>query len=469
MSKDLSARRAPELGWATSIAGGGGVTAASIATDSRGNSYVTGSFAGTATFGAGEPNETVLQAVAPNVVFVAKYARDGTLRWVTSASPSSRSGGSGIATTPGGNSYVTGQFEGTATFGAGGPNETVLEAVGGQLFVAKYAPDGTLLWARSATSAGPISGTEATGIAVDSRGSSYATGIFVGTAAFGGGEPHETVLEAANYDVLVAKYGRGGTLRWARSASGPDFDGGMGIATHPSGDSYVTGVFHDATTFGAGEANETVLEAVGGGAALFVAKYARNGTLLWATSASGTSNIESEGIATDPGGNSYVTGSFEGTATFGTGEPNEAVLSGAGIFVAKYAGDGTLLWATSAGGASFDAGKGIAADSRGGSYVTGVFSGTAAFGAGEPNETVLEAADFDVFVAKYAQDGTLVWATSAAGAGIDGGRAIAVDRRGSSYVVGNLEGTATFGAGEPNETVLSAAGGFVAKYGAGHS
>ena len=38
-----------------------------------------------------------------------------------------------IATDPRGNSYVTGHFSGTATFGAGEANETVLEAADGQL------------------------------------------------------------------------------------------------------------------------------------------------------------------------------------------------------------------------------------------------------------------------------------------------------------------------------------------------
>jgi secreted PhoX family phosphatase len=170
-------------------------------------------------------------------------------------------------------------------------------------------------------------------------------------------------------------------------------------------------LFSDTATFGAGEANETVLE--GGG--VFVAKYARDGTLLWATSAD---NAIGHGIATDPRGNSYVTGFFTTplTATFGAGEANETVLEGGGVFVAKYAQDGTLLWATSAGGAR---GQGIATDPRGNSYVT--------------NETVLEHADrdrgfsSDEFVAKYARDGTLLWATSAGNAR---GDAIATEPRG---------------------------------------
>jgi Beta-propeller repeat len=63
------------------------------------------------------------------------------------------------------------------------------------------------------------------------------------------------------------------------------------------------------------------------------------------------------GIAIDRRGNSYVTGFFSGTATFGAGEANETELTASGgddFFVAKYDRDGRLLWATQAGGTSGD-------------------------------------------------------------------------------------------------------------------
>jgi hypothetical protein len=90
-------------------------------------------------------------------------------------------------------------------------------------------------------------------------------------------------------------------------------------------------------------------------------------------------------------------------STIGTGSSGlRARWISDSIDVAKYARDGTLLWATSAGGASNDSGFGVATDHRGNIYVTGSFRGTATFGAGEANETVLEAmAIEDVFVAKY--------------------------------------------------------------------
>lgn len=48
--------------------------------DSAGNSYVAGHLSGDATFGAGEPTETIVSGGA--VMFVAKYDGSGSLVWV---------------------------------------------------------------------------------------------------------------------------------------------------------------------------------------------------------------------------------------------------------------------------------------------------------------------------------------------------------------------------------------------------
>ena len=147
-----------------------------------------------------------------------------------------------------------------------------------------------------------------------------------------------------------------------------------------------------------------------------------NGTALgqnvqWAKQAGGTSRDEGTGVAVDGSGNSYVTGYFEGTATFGLGEANQTILTAAGsedIFVAKYDSSGLLQWAKRAGGSSSEEGYGIAVDDLGNSYVTGGFAGTPTFGAGEANQTILTAAgDRDIFVAKYNSSGLLQWAKRA--------------------------------------------------------
>jgi predicted Rdx family selenoprotein len=456
---------AQDLEWAVRAGGTGDDIARSIATTPRGESYVTGSFSRTATFGPGEPNETTLTSARGSGLFVAKYARDGALVWARSAGgagppgPATSADGWAIATTASGESYVTGNFDRSVTFGPGEPKETTLTSAGSPAFVAKYARDGAFVWARSADS---IELIQPFGIATTPGGESYVTGRFLQTATFGPGEPNETTLATTipggHFQVFVAKYARDGALLWARRAGCDSECVGVSIATTPRGESYVTGGFNGTATFGPGEPNETTLTAAGlAEPDIFVAKYARDGALLWARRDGGTETDGGSGIATTPRGESYVTGSFMGTATFGLGERNETTLTPGGGFVAKYARDGALVWARRDDGA----GGGIATTSRGESFVTGGFRGTATFGLGERNETTLTPGGG--FVAKYARDGALVWARRDDGAG---GR-IATTPRGVSYVTGLFNGTAIFGPGEPNETTLTSAGGqdvFVAKF-----
>ncbi len=71
---------------------------------------------------------------------------------------------------------------------------------------------------------------------------------------------------------------------------------------------------------------------------LFALQPLEADVLDWAKKAGGTNTDYGYGIAVDVSGNSYVTGNFEGTATFGEGDANETTLVSSGgyeIFVAK--------------------------------------------------------------------------------------------------------------------------------------
>ncbi|MBW2535657.1 MAG: hypothetical protein JRI55_29465, partial [Deltaproteobacteria bacterium] len=144
-------------------------------------------------------------------------------------------------------------------------------------------------------------------------------------------------------------------------------------------------------------------------------------------------------------------------------------------FVARFHSNGALAWAVRAGGEGEDKAQGVAALPDGSCVVTGWFARTATFGEGEANETVLEAAggssggvdDHDLFIARYAPDGTLAWARRAGADGDDVGWDVAVQDEGTALVVGSFEGFAVFGQGETNHTLLESAGWFdvfVARY-----
>jgi hypothetical protein len=168
----------------------------------------------------------------------------------------------------------------------------------------------------------------------------------------------------------------------------------------------VTGLLEDVATFGEGETNEIVLTSALYND-IFVAKYNPEGALIWAAQAECFS-CGGFGIAVDHADNSLVTGDFSYTATFGVGEPNETELANSGggdIFVASYAPDGALNWAMQAGLLAWSHAQGIAVDGGGSCLVTGLFTGSATFGAGELNETTLVSeGEYDIFLAKWGQE-----------------------------------------------------------------
>ena len=160
----------------------------------------------------------------------------------------------------------------------------------------------------------------------------------------------------------------------------------------------------------------------------------------WARQAAATGGVATRAIAADRLGNSYVTGWFIGTATFGG---KTLTSDGEGdIFVAKYDGDGKILWARRAGGSSFDEGAGIAVDVSGNCYVTGYFSGTGTFG----GVTLTSRGNGDIVIAKYDSAGNVKWAKAFGGSEEDRGNHIALDGLGNCYVTGFFNSaTATFG------------------------
>jgi hypothetical protein len=127
--------------------------------------------------------------------------------------------------------------------------------------------------------------------------------------------------------------------------------------------------------------------------------------LVWAKRGGGAGSDMSSAIATLSDASTLAVGRFQATATFGQGEPNATTLVSAGfcdISVARFDADGTLAWATAAGGAESDEGFAVSTTENGNAFVGGYFGNTAVFGGGEANETLLTSAGYDdIFVAQF--------------------------------------------------------------------
>jgi len=302
---------------------------------------------------------------------------------------------------------------------------------------------------------------------------------------------------------------------------GATVDEGTTVAALPGGGEVVGGIFSDTASFGSGSSAVT-LTAIGQ-TAVFVADYSSTGALQWVRQFGGTGGLFKAyqgstpdfpfdpersgnsiqgagpnlpqigqtigGVAVDPSGDVYFTGSFYGSVTFnaGTGSKNfmaNGPFSGQypDIFLIKMDANGNLIWGDQMGGEFSDVANAIAVDSSGNAYITGYFSRTANFdpqsSSGGGTFDLVSHGRSDIFAAKYTSAGALAWADGMGSNDTNTnhrnmGRSIAVDSSGNVYITGVFAGVSDFdpGAGVYDLTTpgltsdfiekLNSSGGFV--------
>ena len=412
----------------------------SIATLSDDSIVVTGWFGITTKFGKDEPNEIILNSYGLQDIFIARYNPDGTLMWVKHAGGESPDGAYAITALSDNSTVITGSFYSTnAIFGEGETNQTELISYQtGDIFIAKYNPDGTLAWAKGVFGAGYDEGR---GIATLSGDKIVVTGYFEGEIIFEQSEPDQKILIPVTYgyyDVFIVQYSADGTCEWAKQAGGTMDDYGSGIAKLPDNSIAITGGFRGSATFGQGDPNQTVLIPTGRHDT-FIARYNSNGAIIWAKRAGGTGYTYSQKIAPLTDNSSAIVGFFDESSTFGPGETGETTLSSSGetdIFIARYNPDGTLAWAKREGGGDSNYGWDITSLSDNSTVITGNFSG--------------------VYIARYNPDGSLEWDKKTGGTYYADGYGITYLSNNSTVVTGRFNDSIIFGLGEPGETTLTA-------------
>ena len=131
-----------------------------------------------------------------------------------------------------GNSYIAGGFAGTVDFNPNSRRQFLMTSLGlTDIFVAKYAPDGTFLWARQA---GGLGEDQATCVTVDKHGSVFVGGGFSMEADFKPGKRQAVLSCEGGTDGFVWELDYTGSLVNAIRAGGPQNDAVNKIALDPN-------------------------------------------------------------------------------------------------------------------------------------------------------------------------------------------------------------------------------------------
>ncbi|HEY9526977.1 MAG TPA: hypothetical protein VIR02_07855, partial [Anaerolineales bacterium] len=148
--------------------------------------------------------------------------------------------------------------------------------------------------------------------------------------------------------------------------------------------------------------------------------------------AGGASMDYGTALAVDASGNAY----FTGFVTNGPGNED--------AFLNKWDADGNFIWANIVAGPGHDVNHAVALDEDGNVYVSGAFSDSVEFDAGNGAGDLTSAGSTDAFVVKYDSAGGFVWVKGMGGTSDEGTHGMTVDGNGNIYLTGIYAGTVDF-------------------------
>jgi hypothetical protein len=380
------------LGGGNAAAGANGLQWPSgIAVDLDGNAYIFGQsqcLDFPTTEGAFQSELMSLQNTT-----LTKLSVDGsTLVYSTYLGGNGTDQAGGIAVDGNGEAYVTGATVSTNFPTTKGSFQTSVP--GHQVaFVTKFAADGsTLVYS---TFLGGSGGDGGKSIVVDSNGNAYAFGS-TKSIDFPTKNAFQNQLPGTGNLFLTKFTADGSALVYSTYLGGSSYDLPSGLAVDLDGYAYVTGYanskdFPTANAFQNQKRSATDYNA-------FVTKLATDGSaLVYSTYLGGTGGDRGIGIAVNPvGGDAYVVG-WTYSTDFPLKDPFQSTAAGA--FVAKFAGDGALVFSTYFGGSN-DTANAVTVDASDNAYVTGATT-SADFAVTEgAYQTELQGAE-DAYVTKF--------------------------------------------------------------------
>ncbi len=164
------------------------------------------------------------------------------------------------------------------------------------------------------------------------------------------------------------------------------------------------------------------------------------GAHLWSKRFGDVNDQFGRAVTTDAADNVVMTGSFQGTVSFGGANLS---AGGADLFVAKYDAAGAHLWSKRFGDGSTQSGAGVATDVASNIVLAARLVGSIDLGGGN----LTSAGGDDVLLAKLDSAGNHLWSKRFGDANHQGAQTLRLDGAGNVIVAGTVSGSIDFGGG----------------------
>ncbi|MDA3615907.1 SBBP repeat-containing protein [Polluticaenibacter yanchengensis] len=285
-----------------------------------------------------------------------------------------------------------------------------------------------------ATYFGGVLNDVAYGMAVDAKGFIYVTGQTNSTTNIA--TPYAFQAKpGGGSDVFVAKFDKKLKLIWSSYFGGTGNDIAYDIALDNNGFLYVTGETSLSTGLSTAGAHQTKNS---GSVDAFVFKMSVDGQMVWSSYFGGEQADYGRSVKVDDKGFVYIAGNTSSNTGIAFNAKHQDRFGGgnADAFLCRFNSDGALLWSTYFGGEAIESGFGLALDAKENIYLTGLTSSTRSVAFNARHQAIKNSGN-DAYIAKFSNEGSMLWSTYFGGENNDNGIAVAVDKNDNVYLSGN--------------------------------
>ena len=424
--------------WVRGFGGTGIDWSRDMITNSAGEIYLVGNFAGTVDFDPGPGVTSITSKNFSQDFFLSKYSPQGNLIWVKTLGGNGNDQAYAITEGDSGSIYITGGYNALMDFDPG-PNTFNRFPNGNfDIFLLKLDSAGNFRWAISMGGNFQDYGRD---VAVDTSGNILVCGEFRSQIDFDPSSAYWGSIALGARDGFVAKYTSTGQFIWGENIGSSGSEAALAITVDEDDHIYIGGEFNGTSDFDPSSTIQNLVSS--GGRDAFIFKSDASGNYIWAEDLDFGGDSRIKEVTVTENRDIIMAGEFENALDMQPGS-GTILISGSGqqdIFVLRLDSNLNHQAHLSAGGINEDRLQQMRLDTAGNVFITGFFSDTINFSSVNSTQADLIApgAGSEIFAARLDSSLETRWAVQLGGDEDDEGAAILPLADGSVLLSGHYK------------------------------